>query len=515
MVNSVSSMTKSVVKSLPSLEKGMNKIVNDSQFRRDFANKTVKMTLSLKDREKLKGLLVKAAMVTAAVKKITDELKNQKKSEKRGDFELEKLKQRVSSQKSATYEELAPVFQSAFGNEPGVGKRIASAIEKTFSLEQEEIPKTVDYQNKWREISAKIQADFQADLPRFTEDISQQLSDSFKLCLDKSWEETKKSINKQVFKNFLTKAPAEFARIAYVKYLNFPQTVKRIPEDYRQLKKELSQVKKEEVKEFAKEFWDYISTSYKTMADFSRRAKEVAKNKELNAVVGKINELPEENFLDKSYDLIVDYLNLKGVAPETFDFRDVSNSKVLAFFTPLDNTISLTSGLKAKSKEEQVSMIAHELTHCAQFTAILRTEGIGLEQVAEALVQSAYADVPNISEDELRKEQSNVIEKLKENYADVLKMPKFGADSPEGKKALVYLDSFRTYKGPSTFSMNAYLSNPLEGGAYGTEIDFLRAFALVNKPTFKEQVNSFIEVFKNPSKLVESLTLLQNVLKNN
>ena len=69
MVNSVSSMTKSVVKSFPSLEKGMNKIVNDSQFRRDFANKTVKMTLSLKDREKLKGLLVKAAMVTAAVKK--------------------------------------------------------------------------------------------------------------------------------------------------------------------------------------------------------------------------------------------------------------------------------------------------------------------------------------------------------------------------------------------------------------------------------------------------------------
>lgn len=496
MVNSVSSMTKSVVKSLPSLEKGMNKIVNDSQFRRDFANKTVKMTLSLKDREKLKGLLVKAAMVTAAVKKITDELKNQKKSEKRGDFELEKLKQRVSSQKSATYEELAPVFQSAFGNEPGVGKRIASAIEKTFSLEQEEIPKTVDYQNKWREISAKIQADFQADLPRFTEDISQQLSDSFELCIDKALEDTMDSINKQFWKNF-------------------SKTVKRIPEDYRQLKKELSQVKKEEVKEFVKEFCDYISTSYKTMADFSRRAKEVAKNKELNAVVGKINELPEENFLDKSYDLIVDYLNLKGVAPETFDFRDVSNSKVWAFFAPLDNTISLTSGLKAKSKEEQVSMIAHELTHCAQFTAILRTEGIGLEQVAEALVQSAYADVPNISEDELRKEQSNVIEKLKENYADVLKMPKFGADSPERKKALVYLDAYRTYKGPSSFSMDEYFSNPLEGGAYGTELDFLRAFALVNKPTFKEQVNSFIEIFKNPSKLFESLTLLQNVLKNN
>lgn len=160
-------------------------------------------------------------------------------------------------------------------------------------------------------------------------------------------------------------------------------------------------------------------------------------------------------------------------------------------------------------------MIAHELTHCAQFTAILRTEGIGLEQVAEALVQSAYADVPNISEDELRKEQSNVIENLKENYADVLKMPKFRADSPEGKKALVYLDAYRTYKGPSSFSMDEYFSNPLEGGAYGTELDFLRAFALVNKPTFKEQVNSFIEIFKNPSKLFESLTLLQNVLKNN
>lgn len=402
MVNSVSSMTKSVVKSLPSLEKGMNKIVNDSQFRKDFANKTVKTTLSLKDSEKLKGLLVKAAMVTAAVKNFTDELKNQKKSEKRVDLELSKLKQRVSSQKSATYEELAPIFQSAFGHEPeGVGKKIASSIEKTFSLDSTELRKSVSYQDKWREVSAKIQADFKADLPRFTEEISQQLSDSFKLCLDKSLEDTMDSINKQVFKNFLLKAPAEFARIAYIKYLNFPQTVKRIPETYGQLKKELSQVKKEDVKEFVKGFCDYVSTSYKTVIDFSRRSKEVAKNKELNAVVGKINELPEENFLDKSYDLIVDYLNLKGVAPETFDFQDVSNSNEMAFFRPLENSISLTSGLKAKSKEEQVSMIAHELTHCAQFTAILRTEGIGLDQVAEALVQSAFAGIPNISEAEI------------------------------------------------------------------------------------------------------------------
>ena len=115
----------------------------------------------------------------------------------------------------------------------------------------------------------------------------------------------------------------------------------------------------------------------------------------------------------------------------------------------------------------------------------------------------------------LREEQLNVIEKLKENYADVLKMPKIKADSPEGKKALLYLDAYRTYKGPSTFSMNAYLSNPLEGGAYGTELDFLKAFALVKKPSFKEQINAFIEMCINPSNLNESLTLLQNVLKNN
>ena len=76
-------MTKSVVKSFPSLEKGMNKIVNDSQFRRDFSNKTVKTTLSLKDSEKLQGLLVKAAMVTAAVKKFRMNLKIKKIGKKR------------------------------------------------------------------------------------------------------------------------------------------------------------------------------------------------------------------------------------------------------------------------------------------------------------------------------------------------------------------------------------------------------------------------------------------------
>ncbi|MGN0192585.1 MAG: hypothetical protein ACI4CY_03560 [Candidatus Gastranaerophilaceae bacterium] len=75
-------MTKSVVKSFSSLEKGMNKIVNDSQFRRDFSNKTVKTTLSLKDSEKLQGLLMKTAMVTAAVKKFRMNLKIKKNRKK-------------------------------------------------------------------------------------------------------------------------------------------------------------------------------------------------------------------------------------------------------------------------------------------------------------------------------------------------------------------------------------------------------------------------------------------------
>lgn len=75
-------MTKSVVKSFPSLEKGMNKIVNDSQFRRDFSNKTVKTTLSLKDSEKLQELLMKTAMVTAAVKKFRMNLKIKKNRKK-------------------------------------------------------------------------------------------------------------------------------------------------------------------------------------------------------------------------------------------------------------------------------------------------------------------------------------------------------------------------------------------------------------------------------------------------
>lgn len=63
--------------------KGMNKIVNDSQFRRDFSNKTVKTTLSLKDSEKLQELLMKTAMVTAAVKKFRMNLKIKKIGKKR------------------------------------------------------------------------------------------------------------------------------------------------------------------------------------------------------------------------------------------------------------------------------------------------------------------------------------------------------------------------------------------------------------------------------------------------
>lgn len=63
----------------------------------------------------------------------------------------------------------------------------------------------------------------------------------------------------------------------------------------------------------------------------------------------------------------------------------------------------------------------------------------------------------------------SMIPQIEKNFADVLKMPKIPANSPEGKKAYEYLEAQRNYEGLNIIGLggDAYRTNPLEVEAYG------------------------------------------------
>lgn len=206
-----------------------------------------------------------------------------------------------------------------------------------------------------------------------------------------------------------------------------------------------------------------------------------------------LKNLKGKDFVDKAYSEMVDYMGLKGIAPEKI-IKDGTDGimSVQGGYSMLDNTISYTPGFFDKlNKAKQLNLLSHELTHCKQYTNILRTEGITVEKYVESIVDSMIKnsiksplDNPGFTnqykkavEKGAEKEflarvkeswSKDLTAKVQESYKDVLKMPKIKADSPEGKKAYEYLKANSEYEALDAFGFgsDAYKNNPLEIEAY-------------------------------------------------
>ena len=213
---------------------------------------------------------------------------------------------------------------------------------------------------------------------------------------------------------------------------------------------------------------------------------------DLRAIFGELKGKQGEEFTNAAYEKMVEYLKLKGVAPDKIiKLGEDGVMSINGGYDQVANTIGYTEGfLKKLRPQQQINLIAHELKHCEQFTNILRTEGVTVENYARVMAENDVKQALNEpfnflfksgyeravqagkGEEFLEKIITDRTEKLakiiKENFADVLKMPKIKADSAEGKKALEQLESMRNYEGLNMFGLGgeAYKNHPIEVEAY-------------------------------------------------
>lgn len=204
-----------------------------------------------------------------------------------------------------------------------------------------------------------------------------------------------------------------------------------------------------------------------------------------------IKDLEDINFVNKAYDELVGYMNLRGVAPGNIIFKNKGGIFVSGGYNPNKNIISFSENfLTALQKESQLNMMAHELQHCKQHTNILRTEGITVEMYAKSMAKSMiekannnitnfqYQFAYNMAQSEGRLPEfltstekrwtEELCTQINENFKKVLELPKIKADSPEGIKAYEDLKACSDYVGLGLMGIpsDAYKNNPLEAEAY-------------------------------------------------
>lgn len=221
----------------------------------------------------------------------------------------------------------------------------------------------------------------------------------------------------------------------------------------------------------------------------------ISKNipEDLKPIFANLKGKTGQEFINTSYENTVKYMKLKGVAPKNIAITSTDGLTVTGGYDPIQNTIEFSEGFLSKlPPKEQLKLISHELTHCKQFSTMLRTEGIGVEAYARAIAENSVNSAINGSfsnimfkmsykkavangkgEEFIQKAIDNqvqsMIPQIEKNFADVLKMPKIPANSPEGKKAYEYLEAQRNYEGLNIIGLggDAYKNNPLEVEAYG------------------------------------------------
>ena len=214
---------------------------------------------------------------------------------------------------------------------------------------------------------------------------------------------------------------------------------------------------------------------------------------ELQVRFEKLKNLSGKDFIDNAYNEMVDYMGLKGIAPKEILINGNDGlMSITGGYNPMLNKITYSSGFVTKlTKDQQLTMLSHELKHCEQFTNMLRTEGLTVEKYVESTVdnyinnairtpyQSVHFSIAYSRAREagtvkefLAKMKNAWIQELakevRQNFAEVLKLSKFKADSPEARKAFEHLRANSEYEGLNIFGTGSdtYRNNPLEVEAY-------------------------------------------------
>jgi len=261
------------------------------------------------------------------------------------------------------------------------------------------------------------------------------------------------------------------------------------------------------IKSGAKKVADKIKTRFKAGID-EVKSKTVINNVNNAKIPTKYLPLFEnlsgktgQEYIDNVYQNLVKYMNLDGIAPQkTFLDGEAGLMSVNGGYNLIKNRINFSQNFLTKlPPHKQANLIAHELKHCEQYSNILRCEAIGVNgyarviaenQVRNAINKSSFENImfrmkyqqaveagkgDEFIEKAIDKYTKDLIPQIEANFADVLKLPKIKANSPEGIKAFKDLEAQRNYKGLDILGIGGddYRNNPLEVEAYafGDEIE--------------------------------------------
>ncbi len=200
-----------------------------------------------------------------------------------------------------------------------------------------------------------------------------------------------------------------------------------------------------------------------------------------------------QEFVDTAYENMVNHMKLNGIAPKSISITGADGvMSVNGGYDYVSNTIRYSQSFVEKcAPQQQINLLSHELKHCEQFTNILRTENIGVSEYARTIAENSLKQSLSKSsfdfmlksryeqalkqgkgEEFIQKTVDNwtkdLIPQIETNFAEVLKLPKIKANSPEGIKAVQDLKAMRNYEGLDAFGFGSetYKNNPLEVEAY-------------------------------------------------
>lgn len=246
------------------------------------------------------------------------------------------------------------------------------------------------------------------------------------------------------------------------------------------------------------------ATNTTVQAQSAKKAATISKNipNEVRPLIENLEGKTGQEFVDTAYENMVNHMKLNGIAPKKMSINSKDGvMSVTGGYDYINNTIGYSQGFLEKlTPQQQMNLISHELKHCEQFSNILRTENIGVSEYARAIAENSLKRALDKSSFEFmlknRYEKAlqngkgeefiqqtidiwtkKLIPQIETNFADVLKMPKIKAGSPEGIKASQHLEALKNYEGLDMFGFGSgnYRNNPLEveAYAYGDNIEKL------------------------------------------
>ena len=227
----------------------------------------------------------------------------------------------------------------------------------------------------------------------------------------------------------------------------------------------------------------------------SKKSVIISKNipSEYKAIFADLEGKTGQEFVDTAYGNMVNHMKLNGIAPKRITIN--GNDGVMSVtggYDYINNTIKYSQGFLEKlTPQQQINLISHELTHCKQFSNILRTENIGVNEYAKAIAKNSLKKaldkssldfmLKNKYEKALEQGKGEeftqkivdswtkqLVPKIETNFSEVLKLPKIKASSPEGIKAVKDFNAMKNYEGLDMLSFGSqnYRNNPLEVEAY-------------------------------------------------